>query len=45
MEKQSFVIMLRPAPAYGEDGTKEIVGQHFKYLQSLQASGELLMAG
>jgi uncharacterized protein YciI len=45
MEKQSFVIMLRPAPAYGEDGTEEIVGQHFKYLQSLQASGELLMAG
>ncbi len=37
--------MLRPAPAYGEDGTDEIIGQHFKYLQSLQASGELLMAG
>ncbi|MHA2380370.1 MAG: YciI family protein [Candidatus Thorarchaeota archaeon] len=45
MEKQSFVIMLRPAPAYGEEGTDEIVSQHFKYLQSLQASGELLMAG
>jgi len=45
MEKQSFVIMLRPAPGYGEDGTEEIVGQHFKYLQSLHASGELLMAG
>ncbi|MHA2602659.1 MAG: YciI family protein [Candidatus Thorarchaeota archaeon SMTZ1-83] len=45
MEKQSFVIMLRPAPAYGEDGTEEIISQHFKYLQSLQASGELRMAG
>lgn len=45
MEKQSFVIMLRPAPEYGKDGTEEIVGQHFKYLQSLQDSGELRMAG
>ncbi|MFW9799420.1 MAG: YciI family protein [Candidatus Thorarchaeota archaeon] len=45
MEKLSYVIMLRPAPSYGGEETEEIVGQHFKYLQSLQASGELVMAG
>ncbi len=45
MEKLSYVIMLRPAPSYGQEETEEIVGQHFKYLQSLQATGELVMAG
>ncbi|MFQ5833429.1 MAG: YciI family protein [Candidatus Thorarchaeota archaeon] len=45
MEKLSYVIMLRPAPSYGEEETEEIVGQHFKYLQSLQVSGELVMVG
>ncbi|MFW9967537.1 MAG: YciI family protein [Candidatus Thorarchaeota archaeon] len=45
MEKQSYVIMLRPAPAYGEQGTDEIVGEHFKYLQELLARGDLIMAG
>lgn len=45
MDKQSFVIMLRPAPAYGEKGTDEIVGEHFKYLQELHKNGDLIMAG
>jgi uncharacterized protein YciI len=45
MEKQPYVIMLRPAPAYGEKGTDEIVGEHFKYLQELLAKGDLIMAG
>lgn len=39
------MIMLRPAPAYGEQGTDEIVGEHFKYLQELLARGDLIMAG
>ena len=39
------MIMLRPAPAYGEKGTDEIVGEHFKYLQELLAKGDLIMAG
>ncbi|MFX0053306.1 MAG: YciI family protein [Promethearchaeota archaeon] len=45
VEKQSYVIMLRPAPAYGEKGTEEIVGEHFRYLQELQKKGDLIMAG
>jgi uncharacterized protein YciI len=45
VEKQSYVIMLRPAPAYGEEGTEEIVSDHFKYLQELQKKGDLIMAG
>ena len=45
MEKQSYVIILRPAPAYGEKGTEEIVGVHFKYLQELHKKGVLIMAG
>jgi uncharacterized protein YciI len=45
MEKQSFVVMLRPAPAYGEEGTEKIVGEHFEYLQDLQRKGDLILAG
>ena len=45
MEKKSYVIILRPAPAYGEPGTEETVGEHFKYLQELQKDGTLIMAG
>jgi uncharacterized protein YciI len=45
MDKQSYVIMLRPAPAYGEKGTDDIVGEHFKYLQELHRKGDLIMAG
>ncbi|MFX0108810.1 MAG: YciI family protein [Candidatus Hodarchaeota archaeon] len=45
MEKKSFVIMLRPAPAYGEEGTTEIVGEHFQYLQSLQKTDEIIIVG
>lgn len=37
--------MLRPAPAYGESGTEEIVGKHFAYLQELSKAGEVKMAG
>jgi uncharacterized protein YciI len=37
--------MLRPAPAYGESGTEEIVGKHFAYLQNLNKAGEVKMAG
>ena len=45
MVKQSFVIMLRPAPKYGEPETDERVSEHFKYLQNLLADGILVMAG
>jgi uncharacterized protein YciI len=45
VEKKSYVVILRPAPAYGEKGTEEIVGEHFKYLQDLHSNGELIMAG
>ena len=45
MEKKSYVIMLRPAPAYGEEDTEKIVAEHFKYLQDLQEKGILIMAG
>ena len=44
-EAKSFVIMLRPAPKYGEPATDEKVGEHFAYLQSLQKEGTLIMAG
>lgn len=37
--------MLRPAPKYGEPGTEETVGEHFKYLQELQSEETLVMAG
>ncbi|MHA2118850.1 MAG: YciI family protein [Candidatus Thorarchaeota archaeon] len=45
LDKQSYVIMLRPAPAYGEEGTEKIVGEHFKYLEDLLKKGILIMAG
>ncbi len=44
-ETKSFVIMLRPAPDYGKDGTDEIVGQHFEYLRSFNKEGKVRMAG
>ncbi|MGY5872786.1 MAG: YciI family protein [Candidatus Thorarchaeota archaeon] len=45
MKNQSFVVMLRPAPKYGEKGTEEKVSEHFNYLKSLLADGKLIMAG
>ena len=45
MEKKSYVVMLRPAPAYGEEDTEKIVAEHFKYLQDLLEKGILIMAG
>lgn len=45
MEKESYVIMLRPANDYGTQGTDEIVSAHFEYLKELHASGKVLMAG
>ncbi|MBD3408339.1 MAG: hypothetical protein GF411_19605 [Candidatus Lokiarchaeota archaeon] len=42
---QSFVLLLRPTPKYGEPQTDDIVSQHFKYLQELQSRGILIMAG
>ena len=45
MESQSFVIMLRPAPAYGKEGSDETVSEHFEYLKSLRSEGTLIMAG
>ena len=45
METQSFVIMLRPANKYGEEGTDAIVSEHFNYLKSLHTQGKLSMAG
>lgn len=45
METQSFVIMLRPAPKYGEEGTAEKVSEHFKYLQNLHKQGIVKIAG
>ncbi len=45
MQKQSFVIMLRPAPKYGEPKTERIVSEHFTHLQKLLADGILVLAG
>jgi uncharacterized protein YciI len=45
LENQSYVIMLRQAPAYGEEGTERTVGEHFKYLEDLLKKGVLIMAG
>ncbi len=45
MSKQSFVIMLRPAPKYGEPETEKKVSEHFTHLQKLLADGILVMAG
>jgi uncharacterized protein YciI len=44
-DKKSFVIILRPAPKYGEPGTDKIVERHFEYLKELLGEGTLLMAG
>ncbi|MDF1539172.1 MAG: YciI family protein [Candidatus Thorarchaeota archaeon] len=44
-ETKSFVIMLRPAPDYGTDGTDEIASQHFEYLKRLNKEGKVRMAG
>ncbi|MGY5854524.1 MAG: YciI family protein [Candidatus Thorarchaeota archaeon] len=45
IKKQSFVIMLRPAPKYGEPETEKIVSEHFSHLQKLLADGILVVAG
>jgi uncharacterized protein YciI len=45
MEKQSFVIMLRPAPKYGIPETEDLISKHFTYLQKLLAERTLVMAG
>ena len=45
MKTQSFVVMLRPANKYGEEGTEEKVSEHFNYLKDLLADGKLIMAG
>jgi len=45
MKTQSFVIMLRPANNYGEEGTEEKVSEHFNYLKKLLDGGKLTMAG
>ena len=45
MEKQSFVIMLRPAPNYGVPETEDLISKHFAYLQKLLAEGTLVIAG
>ena len=45
MEKQQYVIILRPAPNYGNPDTEEIANQHFKYLKDLLEKGILIMAG
>jgi len=45
METKSFVIMLRPANNYGEEGTEKKVTEHFNYLKSLLKDGKLTMAG
>ncbi|MGY5876187.1 MAG: YciI family protein [Candidatus Thorarchaeota archaeon] len=45
MSKQSFVIMLRPAPKYGEPETEKKVSEHFAHLQKLLVDGILVMAG
>jgi len=44
-DTNSFVIMLRPAPAYGTTGSNEIVSQHFEYLKQLHKEGKVRMAG
>ncbi|UCE10459.1 MAG: hypothetical protein JSW61_00610 [Candidatus Thorarchaeota archaeon] len=44
-DKKSFVIVLRPAPKYGEPGTEKIIENHFSYLEKLLGEGILMMAG
>jgi uncharacterized protein YciI len=45
LKEHQYVIMLRPAPAYGEPRTEEIISRHFAYLQELKKAGEVRMAG
>ena len=45
MERQQYVIILRPAPNYGNPDTEDIVKQHFDYLNDLLEKGILTMAG
>lgn len=45
MKTQSFVIILRPANAYGEEGTEQKISEHFNYLKSLLENEKLTMAG
>lgn len=45
MEKQNYVIILRPAPAYADEGTERAIDEHFAKLQELNKSGEVKMAG
>jgi len=45
MTSENFVIMLRPAPEYGTEGSDEKVSEHFDYLKSLKTKGNLIMAG
>ena len=45
MTVENYVIMLRPAPLYGTEGSDEKIGEHFEYLKKLKADGKLIMAG
>lgn len=45
MTLQNFVIMIRPAPNYGTEGSDGKVSEHFEYLKKLKSDGILLMAG
>lgn len=44
-ETQSFVIILRPAPAYGTSNSGEKISEHFGYLKELHEKGKVRMAG
>ena len=45
MTLQNFVIMIRPAPNYGTEGSDGKVEEHFEYLKKLKSDGTLIMAG
>ena len=44
-DKESFVIILRPAPKYGQPGSEDRVSEHFEYLKKLNQEGKVMMAG
>ena len=44
-DTESFVIILRPAPEYGQPGSGERVSEHFEYLKKLNQEGKVMMAG
>ncbi len=44
-DMESFVIILRPAPEYGQPGSDERVDEHFEYLKRLNQEGKVIMAG